>query len=100
MFGTPSSDMSEFLLVGLTEKGLKKLNHSVELGYINIQGLVLKHLQAVGQSFSFHFESLCGLSRCPIFSDKIGLSESDVMTAFTATGSFLIKVLNFIKLIN
>jgi len=99
MFGTASKEMSEFLLEDMTEKGLKKLNHSVELSYVNIQGLVLKHLQAVGQNLSFQLDELCGLSRCPPYLDLVGVCEADVMTAFAATGSFLIKVGTVNKLV-
>lgn len=45
MFGTCSSELQQFLLHELTEKGLKKLGHSLETSYSNVQKLVLKHLQ-------------------------------------------------------
>ncbi|KAI0241071.1 Anaphase-promoting complex subunit 4 [Lamellibrachia satsuma] len=44
MFGIPSDELQVFLLHDLTEKGLKKLGHSIETSYSNIQKLVLKHL--------------------------------------------------------
>lgn len=37
MIGTPSTDLESFLLNDLTEKGLKKLSHSIEMCYSNIQ---------------------------------------------------------------
>ena len=45
MFGVPSPEMERFLLNDLTDTGLKKLRHSIELSYTNIQSLVLRHLQ-------------------------------------------------------
>lgn len=39
MIGVPSADLENFLLTDLTEKGLKKLSHSIEICYSNIQVL-------------------------------------------------------------
>lgn len=37
MIGIPSENLESFLLRDLTEKGLKKLGHSIEMCYSNIQ---------------------------------------------------------------
>lgn len=37
MIGVPSQDLVNFLLRDLTEKGLKKLGHSIDMCYNNIQ---------------------------------------------------------------
>ena len=37
MIGVTSPALENFLLVDLTEKGLKKLSHSIEICYSNIQ---------------------------------------------------------------
>lgn len=37
MIGVPSPDLVNFLLQDLTEKGLKKLGHSIDMCYTNIQ---------------------------------------------------------------
>ena len=49
LFGIASDELNSFLLHNLTSKGLKKLAHSIESSYINIQKLVLKNLQTVCQ---------------------------------------------------
>lgn len=91
MFGTPSPEMGVFLLQDLTERGLKKLGNSIEVSYLNIQKLVLKHLHSVGQNLAYHIDELWGLSRCPNYFQVLGLNESFVNKAFVSTGSFLIK---------
>ncbi|KAK6621678.1 hypothetical protein RUM44_001485 [Polyplax serrata] len=91
MFGTPSPEMGTFLLQDLTERGLKKLGNSIELSYLNIQKLVLKHLHSVGQNLAYHVDELWGLSRCPNYCQILGLNETYVNKAFISTGSFLIK---------
>ena len=63
MFGTPTPQLRQFLLHEMTEKGLKKLGHSIELSYSNIQRLVLKYLHAVSQSINFHLGEMVGLTR-------------------------------------
>lgn len=91
MFGTPSPEMGVFLLQELTERGLKKMGNSIELSYLSMQKLVLKHLHSVGQNLSFHMNELCGLSRCPVYFQILGLNETFANAAFISTGSFLIK---------
>ena len=49
LFGIASDELNSFLLHNLTAKGLKKLAHSIESSYTNIQKLVLKNLQTVCQ---------------------------------------------------
>ena len=44
MWGRASPDLQAFLINDLSEKGLKKLGHSIENSYTNIQKLVLKHI--------------------------------------------------------
>lgn len=63
MFGIPSDEMEEFLMQDLTDKGLKKLGHSIELSYSNIQKLLLKHLTKVGQNITYHLAELRGMAR-------------------------------------
>ena len=49
MLGTPSPELENFLLQELGEKGLKKLGHSIEVSYSNMQRLVMKYLHTVSQ---------------------------------------------------
>lgn len=63
--GVPSDELELFLLQELTAKGLKKFGSSVELSYSTIQKLVLKQLNIVGQSLTYHLAEFRGLSRIP-----------------------------------
>ncbi|KAK7790646.1 hypothetical protein R5R35_006539 [Gryllus longicercus] len=91
MFGTASDEMEMFLLQDLTEKGLKKLGHSIELSYSNIQKLVLKHLHSVGQSLVYHLAELRGMARRTDRYEILGLSEDGVASSLAAAGAFLVK---------
>ncbi|KAJ4436697.1 hypothetical protein ANN_16829 [Periplaneta americana] len=91
MFGIPSDELEMFLLQDLTEKGLKKLGHSIELSYSNIQKLVLKHLHSVGQSLAYHLAELRGMARRTDRYQMLGLQEETVAKSLTAAGSFLVK---------
>lgn len=91
MFGTTSLELEKFLLHDLTEKGLKKLGHSIELSYSNIQKLVLKHLNTVGQSLAYHLAEVRGMARLEDRYKVLGLEEAAVTKAIAATGAFLVK---------
>jgi anaphase-promoting complex subunit 4 len=91
MFGIPSDELEMFLLQDLTEKGLKKLGHSIELSYSNIQKLVLKHLHSVGQSVAYHLAELRGMARRTDRYQVLGLQEETVAKSLTAAGAFLVK---------
>jgi anaphase-promoting complex subunit 4 len=91
MFGIPSDELEMFLLQDLTEKGLKKLGHSIELSYSNIQRLVLKHLHSVGQSLAYHLAELRGMARRTDRYQMLGLQEETVAKSLIAAGAFLVK---------
>ena len=91
MFGIPSDELEMFLLQDLTKKGLKKLGHSTELSYSNIQRLVLKHLQSVGQSLAYHLAELRGMARRTDRYQTLGLQEETVVKSLIAAGAFLVK---------
>lgn len=78
------------MLHDLTEKGLKKLGHSIELSYTNIQKLVLKHLQAVAAAIYFHITGLAGMAGEKVY-QEIGLSEKLVSSASIAAAAFIAK---------
>ncbi len=67
MLGTPSPELDNFLMQELGEKGLKKLGHSIEVSYSNMQRLVLKYLHTVSQAVNFHLADVIGHVRA---SDK------------------------------
>ncbi|XP_034239473.1 anaphase-promoting complex subunit 4 [Thrips palmi] len=91
MLGVPSSELELFLQRDLTEKGLKKLSHSIELSYSNIQKFVLKHIHCVGTSVSFHLTELRGMARHVERFAPLGLTEEAVAASLSAAGAFLVK---------
>ncbi|CAN8004254.1 unnamed protein product [Ixodes pacificus] len=100
MFGTPSDALEKFLLHDLTEKGLKKLGHSIDLCYCNIQKYVLKHLQTVTEALYFHFCDLRGMARWEERFGTIGLSEAAVANVLQCTGAFLMKLMELLQVID
>ena len=60
MLGTPSAALEHFLIQDLGEKGLKKLGHSIDVSYSNMQRLVLKYLHTVSQALNFHLAEMKG----------------------------------------
>uniref|UniRef100_A0A146L2N3 Anaphase-promoting complex subunit 4 n=1 Tax=Lygus hesperus TaxID=30085 RepID=A0A146L2N3_LYGHE len=91
MFGVASDTLEAFLLQELTDKGIKKLSHSMELSHSNIQKLILKHLQPVGQKIAFHLSDLRGMSRLMERFQVVGIEEEAVSRSFRENGSFLVK---------
>lgn len=100
MFGTPSDVLEKFLLHDLTDKGLKKMGHSVELCYSNIQKHILKNLQSVGYSLYFHFLDLGGMARWEEKFGVLGLSKEPVACALKSTGAFLMKSMELLQVID
>ncbi|XP_044738265.1 anaphase-promoting complex subunit 4 [Chrysoperla carnea] len=91
LFGFPSYELDLFLSQDLTEKGLRKLGHSIECSYSNIQKLVLKHLTKVAQNIAYYLSELRGMARMEFRYKILGLQESAVTKAISASGSFLVK---------
>ncbi|XP_037071300.1 anaphase-promoting complex subunit 4-like [Pollicipes pollicipes] len=91
MFGVPSPEMEQFLLSDLTDTGLKKLRHSIELSYTNIQSLVLRHLQSVGLRIADQLDQVAGMARHTERFGHLGLSGARVAAAQQAAALFLIK---------
>lgn len=100
MFGTQTDALETFLLHDLTDKGIKKLGHSIELSHTNIQKLILKHLQAVGQNIAYHLSELRGMARLTECFKLLGVDESVVAKSFTETGAFLVKANEVILVID
>jgi len=91
MFGVTSPQLEHFLHKDMTEKGLKKLGHSIELSYSNIQRLVLKYLGSVSQSLNFHLGELLGLARVGHRYSVLGITENVVEKALFQAMSFWSK---------
>ncbi|GLV41290.1 Anaphase Promoting Complex subunit 4 [Carabus blaptoides fortunei] len=100
MFGIMSDEMEEFLMQDLTDKGLKKLGHSIELSYSNIQKLVLKHLTKVGENITYHLAELRGMARLTLRYKNLGLNENTITSAIMANGAFLVKGVEVQQVIN
>ena len=100
LFGNLSSELQNFLQHDLTERGLKKLGHSIENSYSNIQKLVLKHLQSVAQAFVYHLSEVKGMSRWYEKFGILGLSTPTVNDALKAAGSFMLKAIEIQQVID
>ncbi|GFT23829.1 anaphase-promoting complex subunit 4, partial [Nephila pilipes] len=91
MFGNQSDSLEKFLMHDLTESGLKKFGHSIELSYSNIQKLALKRLQMVAVSLFYQLNELKGMAMWTEQFGPLGLDESLVQKAAMAAGSFMFK---------
>lgn len=92
MIGIPSENLENFLLRDLTEKGLKKLGHSIEMCYSNIQKLVLKHLNNAGMALAYQVSEILGMARLGGDYESLGLIEETPITlALHRIQAFLAK---------
>ena len=90
VFGNPSESLEKFLN-DLTEKGLKKLGHSIESAYSNIQKLVVNNVERVLQHIYCHFNTLKGMALWEEQFGNIGLDLMSVNSTLKEIGSFLLK---------
>ncbi|XP_076467809.1 anaphase-promoting complex subunit 4-like [Babylonia areolata] len=90
LFGLPSTELQNFLLHELTDKGLKKLGFSIETSYSNIQKLVVKHLQAVSQAIMYHLSELRGMAQWFDKFGVLGLDPAAIQEAINAAGTFVL----------
>ena len=72
-------------------QGLKKLGHSIETSYSNIQKLVLKHLQAVGQALLYHLNDVRGMATWQEKFADLGLAVDSCACAVNMAASFMLK---------
>ncbi|EFN82151.1 anaphase-promoting complex subunit 4 [Harpegnathos saltator] len=92
MIGVPTKNVENFLLRELTEKGLKKFGHSIEMCYGNIQKLVSKNLTSVGMALIYQLAELRGLVRVGGPYEAIGLRDETLITnAVNEAEAFLAK---------
>ncbi|XP_043255797.1 anaphase-promoting complex subunit 4 [Colletes gigas] len=92
MIGIPTRHLQTYLLRDLTEKGLKKLGHSIEMCYSNIQKLVLKNLTSVGMALVYQLAEMRGMVRLGGPYELLGLTNESVITnALHASEAFLAK---------
>nr|XP_050868144.1 anaphase-promoting complex subunit 4 isoform X1 [Vespula vulgaris] len=92
MIGIPTQNLENFLLRDLTEKGLKKLGHSIEMCYSNIQKLVVKNLNSVGMALVYQLAEIRGMVRLGGPYESLGLKNESLITkALHASEAFLAK---------
>ncbi|KAA0201291.1 hypothetical protein HAZT_HAZT004924 [Hyalella azteca] len=91
VFGYSSPEFHMFLSNKLSEKGLKKLRQTVELGYTNMHKLVVKQLEAVGQGLVFVISQMLGMARRTDRYGQLGVEESVVCQSLKEAGAFLLK---------
>ncbi|XP_072042163.1 anaphase-promoting complex subunit 4-like [Amphiura filiformis] len=100
MWGRTSPDLQAFLVNDLSEKGLKKLGHSIENSYTNIQKLVLKHIHCVGRALLYHLSEIEGMAQWYDKYGVLGLSTSAVKDAVSSVGSFMLKANELLHVID
>ncbi|XP_011702235.1 PREDICTED: anaphase-promoting complex subunit 4 [Wasmannia auropunctata] len=92
MIGIPTKNLETFLLRDLTEKGLKKFGHSIEMCYSNIQKLVSKNLTSVGMALVYQLAELRGMVRAGGTYEALGLRDETLITsAINESEAFLAK---------
>ncbi|XP_052227886.1 anaphase-promoting complex subunit 4-like [Dreissena polymorpha] len=91
LFGVPSPELRTFLLCELTDKGVKKLGHSIGTSYSNIQKLVVKHLQTVSQAILYQLGEMKGMAQCYEKFGVLGVDPDRLHKALMTTGSFVLK---------
>ncbi|KYN38418.1 Anaphase-promoting complex subunit 4 [Trachymyrmex septentrionalis] len=92
MIGIPTKNLETFLLRDLTEKGLKKFGHSIEMCYSNIQKLVSKNLTSVGMALVYQLAELRGMVRVGDTYEALGLRDETLITnAINESEAFLAK---------
>ncbi|KAL6428081.1 hypothetical protein ACFW04_008450 [Cataglyphis niger] len=92
MIGIPTKNLEHFLLRDLTEKGLKKFGHSIEMCYSNIQKLVSKNLTSVGMALVYQLAELRGMIRVGSMYEALGLRDETLVTnAINESEAFLAK---------
>ncbi|RWS31387.1 anaphase-promoting complex subunit 4-like protein, partial [Leptotrombidium deliense] len=99
VFGTPSDQLEKFLQQ-LTDKGLKKLGHSIELTYSNIQKLVVINLQRVALHIYCHMNTVRSLSLWKSEFEDVGLNDKSVSDCLKAIGSFHLKCIELQQVID
>jgi len=60
-------------------------------GFVSWQNLVIKRLNCVASSFTYHLAELRGMARYSERFSRLGLKEATVANALSAAGAFLIK---------
>ncbi|XP_046802677.1 anaphase-promoting complex subunit 4 [Lucilia cuprina] len=99
VFGYATHEIEEFLMQDLTEKGVKKLQNSVDLSYSTIQSLVSKPLQMASINMFYFLNTIKGLARISYYYEPLIVCES-TEAALRECGAFLMKVLELQQVID
>lgn len=97
--GTVSLELQTFLLNELTEKGMKKLGHSIRSSYSAIMSLGVTNLMSACQLLVIRLSQLLGMARWQDRFGVLGLSEQLVESCVHQAGSFALKVEELILVI-
>lgn len=99
VFGQPSKGLEKFLK-DMGDKGLKKLGHSIEVTYTNLQKIVVMNLQRVCYHLHFHVNLLKGMSLWTQEFGELGLDTQSILSSLKSIGSFLMKAVEFQQVID
>ncbi|KAM7350465.1 anaphase-promoting complex subunit 4 [Cochliomyia hominivorax] len=99
VFGYATDEIEEFLMQDLTEKGVKKLQNSVDLSYSTIQSLVAKPLQMASINLFYFLNTIKGLARINYYYEPLVVCESSE-AALRECGAFLMKILELQQVID
>ncbi|XP_065362715.1 anaphase-promoting complex subunit 4 [Calliphora vicina] len=99
VFGYATHEIEEFLMQDLTEKGVKKLQNSVDLSYSTIQSLVAKPLQMATINMFYFLNTIKGLARTSYYYEPLIVCES-TEAALRECGAFLMKILELQQVID
>uniref|UniRef100_A0A1A9VNC3 Anaphase-promoting complex subunit 4 n=1 Tax=Glossina austeni TaxID=7395 RepID=A0A1A9VNC3_GLOAU len=92
VFGYATHEIEEFLMQDLTEKGIKKLQTSVDLSYSTIQSLVTKPLQSAAINMFYILNTIKGLARMSYYFEPL-IVPATAEEALRQCGALLMKIL-------
>ncbi|XP_075155893.1 anaphase-promoting complex subunit 4 [Haematobia irritans] len=99
VFGYATHEIEEFLMQDLTEKGVKKLQNSVDLSYSTIQSLVSKPLHMAAINMFYFLNTIKGLSRISHYFEPL-LDPCATDSAIRQCGAFIMKIMEIQQVID
>lgn len=97
--GTASPSLENFLKE-IGEKGLKRLNSSIESTYSTIQKIVVTSLQRVAHHMIFLLNHLNGMASWKTEFSSLNLDREQIVQGIHSAGSFLMKTVEFQQVID
>uniref|UniRef100_A0A1B0AFH1 Anaphase-promoting complex subunit 4 n=1 Tax=Glossina pallidipes TaxID=7398 RepID=A0A1B0AFH1_GLOPL len=99
VFGYATHEIEEFLMQDLTEKGIKKLQTSVDLSYSTIQSLVTKPLQSAAINMFYILNTIKGLARMSYYFEPL-IVPATAEEALRQCGALLMKILELQQVVD